>query len=88
MSCCFVSLTDGANDISDIPCVDSMCGLVTELKLSYESNYSICECFRNMSAVGPSLAIDELLGGTLVNQAIVNGVVANVNGLEHTVASY
>lgn len=85
MSCCFVSLNDDVPDVTnDIPCIDGVCGLVTELKLSDESNHPICEYFRNMSAVGASVAIEELAGDRLVNHVKVYRIVARVNGLQHS----
>lgn len=79
MSCCMVSLVK-----DDICSIDKVQGMVAELKLHDGSNKPIWECFRNMSAVGASLAMEELAGGTLVDNVIVYGVVGRVDSLQHS----
>ena len=52
--CCLVSV-----DVHSVDCV----GMVAELKMDDNTNLPIWECFRNMSAIAVSLAVEFLTNG-------------------------
>jgi len=64
--------------VNDIPALEVVSGMVAELKIDDETSY-VWECFRNMSGVAASLAVELLTQGTIVNKVVVFGVVALVN---------
>jgi len=53
--------------------------MVAEMKMDNKSNQPVWECFRNMSAVGASLAMEELNGGILVDKIVMYGLIGQVN---------
>lgn len=70
--CCVVSV------------VDVVTGTVSEMKIDDETDYPESKCFRNMSAVAASMAMEILREGILVNQATVYGVIIKVDHWDHT----
>ena len=78
VECCMVSI------IEDVPAVDVITGLVGELKIDDDTDYPESECFRNMSAVGASMAMEVLMQGVLVNQATMYGIIIELDKLNET----
>ena len=78
IKCCVVSI------IEDIPVVDVISGLVEEIKIDDDADYPESECFRNMSAVGASMAMEVLTQGILINQATMYGIVIELDKLNET----
>ena len=74
LDCCIVSV-----DVPSLKCL----GMVAELKISDTSNIPVWECFRNMSAIAASLALEILTCGTLVDTVSVYGIVAVITDLQH-----
>ena len=73
IKCCVVSI------VEDVPVVDVITGLVGGIKIDDDTDYPESECFRNMSAVGASMAMEVLTQGILVNQATMYGVIIELD---------
>ncbi len=78
MRCCVVSV------VKDVPTVEVIKGLVSEIKLTDEGDYPESECLRNMSAVVTSMAMEVLAQGILINQATIYGIIIEVDKLNET----
>lgn len=70
---CMMVFVDG---IAGVDCVS---GMVTELKVDDQTSAPVWECYRNMSQVAASLAVQ-----VLIKKVTMFGVVASVNNLDHT----